>query len=70
MKKATFIPMILLLLIMGLHGKTDQYEDIDPATLPVFTGVLSSTDATIKYEDTQGKYIYIEIDGVLYVYYV
>ena len=69
--KVRIIAIILSLMLgVGLFSAELPYKGIDPNTVPVFIGSLNDPGVKIVYEDPEGEYIFIEIDGVLYVYYL
>lgn len=47
-----------------------DYTAIPPQSLPLYTGSLEDPLIKIVYEDQNGKYVYVEYNGVLYVCYL
>lgn len=70
MRTMFLLLFFLVFIIIGLSSTFTNYDLIDPSSLPEFTGDLTQVEHTLKYEDSQGEYIYILIDGKLYVYYI
>ncbi|MDD3535495.1 MAG: hypothetical protein PHC50_05045 [Candidatus Cloacimonetes bacterium] len=47
-----------------------DYTAINHQTLPVYSGSLSDPIVKIVYDDPYGIYVIIELEGVLYVFYL
>ncbi|MDD2424379.1 MAG: hypothetical protein PHT37_06925 [Candidatus Cloacimonetes bacterium] len=69
MKKLAITGLLLLVLLNMLFAAMD-YTMLDPLSLPTYTGPLSSPEVKIVYEDANGEYILVEIDGQLHVFYL
>jgi hypothetical protein len=70
MKKSALLATLFLVLFVGLSSTLTDYDTIDPLSLPEFSGDLSEVEYEVRYEDSKGEYIYIEIDGKLYILYL
>jgi len=70
MKNRFIVIVLSLMFFIGLFCSELPYKAIDPGTVPVFKGSMEDPGIRIVYEDPEGEYIFIEIDGVLYVYYL
>lgn len=66
MKRLIFYA-VLVVVSINLYSAVIDYTFINPQSLPVFSGSMSDPNIRIVYEDPDGVYVYIEIDGVLYV---
>ena len=69
MKKVILL-LVLAVLSLNLLCAPLDYTSIPPQTLPTFTGSLDDPEVNIVYEGPEGVYVYIEYEGVLYVFYV
>jgi len=69
MKKLLLV-LVLAVLSLNLVCAAPDYSIIPPQSLPTFTGSLEDPQIYIVYEDPEGVYVYIEYEGVLYVYYL
>ena len=68
MRKTLIILTMLLLFTLQVVYANNPYEAIDPYTLPLFTGKL--TDPGVKEVYVGEGYVYVEIDGKLFVYFL
>ncbi len=69
MKKLLLV-LVLAVFSLNLVCAAPDYSIIPPQSLPTFTGSLEDPQIYIVYEDPEGVYVYIEYEGVLYVYYL
>ncbi|MCB5246538.1 MAG: hypothetical protein LHW57_00750 [Candidatus Cloacimonetes bacterium] len=61
--------LVVLFVITFLAASEIDYSAIDPFTLPVYLGSLNGPGVEIRYEDSEGEYIIIEIGDIIYVFY-
>ncbi len=69
MKKVILL-LVLAVLSLNLVCAAPDYTMIPPQSLPTFTGSLDDPQVNIVYEGPEGVYLYIEYEGVLYVFYL
>ncbi|HOD17855.1 MAG TPA: hypothetical protein PLF50_07040 [Candidatus Cloacimonadota bacterium] len=70
MKNRFIVIVLSLMFSVGLFCSELPYKAIDPNTIPIFVGSINDPSVKIVYEDPEGEYIFIEINGILYVYYL
>jgi len=70
MKKLVAIIFMIICIGMGLRASEFSYENINPHTLPTYVGSLTNPNIQVVYEDPNGTYVLVLINGVLYVYYL
>lgn len=69
MKKLFLIGMVLVLCCSLLIAEID-YTQVDPLSLPTYSGSLYEPSVKVVYEDANGQYILVEVNGVLHAYYL
>ena len=69
MLKRSVLVMAVLFVVTFLVASEIDYSAIDPFTLPVYLGSLNAPGVEIRYEDSEGEYIIIEIGDIIYVFY-
>lgn len=69
MKKIA-LALLLMLLVLNLLFAAIDYTTVDPLSLPTYTGSLIVPEVKIVYEDANGEYILVEINGQLHVFYL
>ena len=69
MKKLAITGLLLLVLLNMLFAAMD-YTMLDPLSLPTYTGYINDPGVKIVYEDANGEYILVEIDGQLHAFYL
>lgn len=69
MKKIPLVILLLMLVLNVLFAALD-YSTVDPLSLPTYTGSLNNPSIRVVYEDADGKYILVEINGILYAFYM
>ena len=69
MKKVILL-LVLAVLSLNLFCAAPDYTMIPPQSLPTFTGSLDDPQVNYVYEDPNGLYVYVEYEGVLYVFYL
>jgi hypothetical protein len=69
MLKRSALVLAVLFVITVLMASEIDYSLIDPFTLPVYLGSLNDPGVEIRYEDSEGGDIIIEIGDIIYVFY-
>ncbi|HOY85730.1 MAG TPA: hypothetical protein PLQ80_10605 [Candidatus Syntrophosphaera sp.] len=69
MLKRSALVLAVLVVVTFLVASEIDYSAIDPLTLPVYLGSLNDPGVEIRYEDSEGEYIIIEIGDIIYVFY-
>ncbi len=69
MLKRSVLVLAVLFVITFLAASEIDYSAIDPFTLPVYLGSLNDPGVEIRYEDSEGEYIIIEIGDITNIYY-
>ncbi|HHZ15459.1 MAG TPA: hypothetical protein GX398_05045 [Candidatus Cloacimonetes bacterium] len=67
--KKVILFLVLAVFSLNLVCAVPDYSMIPPQSLPTFTGSLDDPQVNYVYEDTNGLYVYVEYEGVLYVFY-
>lgn len=68
--KKFFLIGILLVLCFNLLMAEIDYTQVDPLSLPTYSGSLLDPSVKVVYEDANGQYILVEINGQLHAYYL
>mgnify|MGYP000891562096 CR=1 FL=1 len=68
--KRIILFLALAVVSLSLICAEIDYTAIPPQSLPLYTGSLENPLIKIVYEDQNGKYVYVEYNGVLYVCYL
>ena len=68
--KRIILFLALAVVSLSLICAEIDYTAIPPQSLPIYTGSLEDPLIKIVYEDQNGKYVYVEYQGVLYVSYL
>ena len=69
MKKLILIGMLSVFCLAFLLAEIG-YKQIDPLTLPTYSGSLYDPSVKVVYEDANGQYILVEVNGQLHAYYL
>lgn len=69
MKKLFLIGILSVLCFAFLLAEID-YTMVDPRSLPTYSGSLYEPSVKVVYEDANGQYILVEINGQLHAYYL
>lgn len=69
MKKLILIGILSVLCLALLLAEID-YSQIDPLSLPTYSGSLYDPSVKVVYEDANGQYILVEVNGQLHAYYL
>jgi len=66
MKKFLVSALLLIALSLPMVLSATNYADIDPNSLPVFTGSMNDPEIRIVYQ--KDGYVYVVHNGHLYIY--
>lgn len=68
--KKTILFLIMAVISLNLTCAGIDYTAIIDQTIPVYSGSLSDPIVKIVYEDPYGIYVFVEYEGVLYIFYL
>ena len=68
--KRLILFLVMAVISLNVVCAVIDYAAINHQTLPVYSGSLSDPMVKIVYEDPFGMYVFVEYEGVLYVFYL
>lgn len=68
--KKIVLALLMVLLVLSMLFAAMDYTKVDPLSLPTYAGSLIVPEVKIVYEDANGEYILVEINHILYAFYL
>ncbi len=68
--KKLILFLIVAVISLNMICAVIDYTAINHQTLPVYSGSLDNPSIKIVYEDPYGIYVFVEYEGVLYVFFL